>query len=103
MQQSGVKRKPLSFHYSASFGFCSSFIRISDCVIIIILKYYVTISCEMGEQVKQGVDQNKIQEFMNKAIGDIASSSSTMLTILGKDLACINQWPRQTDQFHLKN
>ena len=30
---------------------------------------------EMGEQVKQGVDQNKIQEFMNKAIGDIASSS----------------------------
>ena len=40
----------------------------------------------MGEQVKQGVDQNKIQEFMNKAIGDIASSSSTMLIILGERL-----------------
>ena len=29
----------------------------------------------MAEQVKQNINQNKIQEFMNKAIGDIASSS----------------------------
>jgi 2-polyprenyl-3-methyl-5-hydroxy-6-metoxy-1,4-benzoquinol methylase len=40
----------------------------------------------MTEQVKQNVNQNKIQEFMNKAIGDIASSSSTMLIILGERL-----------------
>ena len=40
----------------------------------------------MSEQVKQNIDQNKIQEFMNKAIGDIASSSSTMLIILGERL-----------------
>ena len=40
----------------------------------------------MSEQVKQNVNQNKIQEFMNKAIGDIASSSSTMLIILGERL-----------------
>ena len=40
----------------------------------------------MGDQVKQNIDQNKIQEFMNKAIGDIASSSSTMLIILGERL-----------------
>jgi 2-polyprenyl-3-methyl-5-hydroxy-6-metoxy-1,4-benzoquinol methylase len=40
----------------------------------------------MSEQVKQNINQNKIQEFMNKAIGDIASSSSTMLIILGERL-----------------
>ena len=32
----------------------------------------------MSEQVKQNINQNKIQEFMNKAIGDIASSSSVL-------------------------
>src|SRR4051812_214500 len=40
----------------------------------------------MSEQVKQNINQNKIQEFMNKAIGDIASSSSTILIILGERL-----------------
>ena len=40
----------------------------------------------MSGQVKQNINQNKIQEFMNKAIGDIASSSSTMLIILGERL-----------------
>ena len=40
----------------------------------------------MSEEVKQNINQNKIQEFMNKAIGDIASSSSTMLIILGERL-----------------
>ena len=41
----------------------------------------------MNEQIKkQNVNQNKIQEFMNKAIGDIASSSGTIFIIIGERL-----------------
>lgn len=32
------------------------------------------------------VDQNKIQQFMNKAVGDIAGSSTAMLVIIGERL-----------------
>jgi 2-polyprenyl-3-methyl-5-hydroxy-6-metoxy-1,4-benzoquinol methylase len=37
-------------------------------------------------EAKQNVDQNKIQQFMNKAVGDIAGSSTAMLVILGERL-----------------
>jgi SAM-dependent methyltransferase len=35
---------------------------------------------------KNTLDQNKIQEFMNKAVGDIAGSSTAMLVIIGERL-----------------
>ena len=34
----------------------------------------------MSQQTQNTIDQNKIQEFMNKAIGDIAGSSTAMLS-----------------------
>jgi hypothetical protein len=38
------------------------------------------------EANKNAIDQNKIQQFMNKAVGDIAGSSTAMLVILGERL-----------------
>lgn len=35
---------------------------------------------------KQNVDQSKIQQFMNKVVGDIAGASTAMLVILGERL-----------------
>ena len=41
----------------------------------------------MSQQIqKNGIDQNKSQQFMNKAIGDIAGSSTSMLIIIGERL-----------------
>ena len=41
----------------------------------------------MSQQTqKNTIDQNKIQQFMNKAIGDIAGSSTAMLIIIGERL-----------------
>jgi hypothetical protein len=41
----------------------------------------------MSQQIqKNGIDQNKIQQFMNKAIGDIAGSSTAILIIIGERL-----------------
>jgi hypothetical protein len=42
----------------------------------------------MSQQIQKNnsIDQNKIQRFMNKAIGDIASSSTSMLIIIGERL-----------------
>jgi hypothetical protein len=41
----------------------------------------------MSQQIqKNTIDQNKIQQFMNKAIGDIAGSSTAMLIIIGERL-----------------
>src|SRR5207244_12159521 len=37
-------------------------------------------------QQAQGIDQNKIQQFMKKAVGDIAGSSNAMLVIIGERL-----------------
>ena len=38
------------------------------------------------EANQNAIDQNKIQLFMNKAIGDIAGSSTAMLVIIGERL-----------------
>ena len=38
------------------------------------------------EANKNAIDQNKIQQFMNKAVGDIAGSSTAMLVIIGERL-----------------
>ena len=40
----------------------------------------------MSEQVQNTIDQNKIQQFMNKAVGDIAGSSTAILVIIGERL-----------------
>jgi SAM-dependent methyltransferase len=40
----------------------------------------------MNQQTQKDIDQNKIQEFMNKAVGDIAGSSTAMLVIIGERL-----------------
>jgi hypothetical protein len=40
----------------------------------------------MSQQIKNTTDQNKIQQFMNKVVGDIAGSSTAMLVILGERL-----------------
>jgi len=37
----------------------------------------------MSQHAQNAIDQNKIQQFMNKAIGDIAGSSTAMLVIIG--------------------
>jgi len=37
-------------------------------------------------QQAQGIDQNKIQQFMKKAVGDIAGGSTAMLVIIGERL-----------------
>ena len=57
----------------------------------------------MSQQTQNMIDQNKIQQFMNKAIGDIAGSSTAMLVIIGEDLACIELWCKQTAQSQSKN
>jgi hypothetical protein len=40
----------------------------------------------MSRQTQNTIDQNKIQQFMNKAVGDIAGSSTAMLVIIGERL-----------------
>src|ERR687886_332299 len=41
----------------------------------------------MSQQIqKNTIDQNKMQQFMNKAIGDIAGGSTSMLIIIGERL-----------------
>ena len=40
----------------------------------------------MGQELKTPMDDNKIHNFMNKAIQDIAASSTAMLVILGERL-----------------
>jgi hypothetical protein len=36
------------------------------------------------EAKQDTIDQNKIQQFMNKAVADIAGSSTAMLVIIGE-------------------
>ena len=40
----------------------------------------------LSHQTQNAIDQNKIQQFMNKAVGDIAGSSTAMLVIIGHRL-----------------
>ena len=40
----------------------------------------------LNQQLKNNFNESKIQEFMNKAIQDIAGSSTAMLVILGERL-----------------
>ena len=40
----------------------------------------------VSKQTQNVIDQNKIQQFMNKAVGDIAGSSTAMLVIIGHRL-----------------
>jgi hypothetical protein len=38
---------------------------------------------KVSKQTQNTIDQNKIQQFMNKAVQDIAGSSTAMLVIIG--------------------
>ena len=38
----------------------------------------------MNQNINDKINESKIQEFMNKAIQDIAGSSTAMLVILGE-------------------
>ena len=40
----------------------------------------------MSKQAQNVIDQHKMQQFMNKAVGDIAGSSTAMLVIIGHRL-----------------
>ena len=40
----------------------------------------------VSQQTQNVIDQNKIQQFMNKAVGDIAGNSTAMLVIIGHRL-----------------
>ena len=40
----------------------------------------------MNQKLNDNINESKIQEFMNKAIQDIAGSSTAMLVILGERL-----------------
>jgi hypothetical protein len=57
----------------------------------------------MSQQAQNAIDQNKIQQFMDKAVGDISGSSTVMLVILEKDLACIKQLIYTKDMLHKMN
>jgi hypothetical protein len=52
----------------------------------------------MSQQARKAIDQNKIQQFMNKAVGDIAGSSTAMLVIIGERLGLY-----RARQFQSKN
>ena len=41
---------------------------------------------KVSKQTQNTIDQNKIQQFMNKAVQDIAGSSTAMLVIIGHRL-----------------
>ena len=41
---------------------------------------------DMSQQTQNTIDQNKTLQFMNKAVGDIAGSSTAMLVIIGERL-----------------
>jgi hypothetical protein len=41
---------------------------------------------KVSKQTQKTIDQNKIQQFMNKAVQDIAGSSTAMLVIIGHRL-----------------
>jgi SAM-dependent methyltransferase len=40
----------------------------------------------MSQQAQNAIDQNKVQQFMNKVVADIAGSSTAMLVIIGERL-----------------
>jgi hypothetical protein len=47
----------------------------------------------MKENINSGkIDEKKLNDFMLKAIEDIASTISAMLVIIGIDLICSNPW-----------
>jgi hypothetical protein len=55
------------------------------------------------EANKNAIDQNKIQQFMNKAVGDIAGSSTAMLVIIGERLGLYRAMAQENSQSQSKN
>jgi acetylglutamate kinase len=49
------------------------------------------------------IDQQKLNEFMQKAAGDIASTLSAMLLIIGDRLGLYKAWQILKSPLHLKN
>ena len=46
----------------------------------------MTTKTSVSQQTENAIDQNKIQQFINKAVQDIAGSSTAMLVIIGHRL-----------------
>jgi len=53
-------------------------------------------------QTQNIIDQNKIQQFMNKAVGDIAGSSTAMLVIIGHRLGMYRVLPQANTPLSVK-
>lgn len=51
---------------------------------------------------KNAIDQNKIQQFMNKAVGDIAGGSTAMLVIIGERLGLYRAMARANSPISVK-
>jgi hypothetical protein len=51
---------------------------------------------------KNALDQNKIQKFMNKAVADIAGSSTAMLVIIGERLGLYRAMARTNSPISVK-
>jgi SAM-dependent methyltransferase len=54
------------------------------------------------EANQNGIDQNKIQQFMNKAVGDIAGSSTAMLVIIGERLGLYRAMAKENSPISVK-
>jgi hypothetical protein len=56
----------------------------------------------LSQQTQNAIDQNKIQQFMNKAVGDIAGSSTAMLVIIGERLGLYRAMVQANDPISVK-
>jgi hypothetical protein len=61
-------------------------VQVSTNSLIILPRYGLEMNRQEAKQRQNAIDQNKIQQFMNKAVGDIAGSSTAMLVIIGERL-----------------
>jgi SAM-dependent methyltransferase len=61
-------------------------VQVSTNSLIILPRYGLEMNRQEAKQKQNAIDQNKIQQFMNKAVGDIAGSSTAMLVIIGERL-----------------
>ncbi|MEZ0268843.1 MAG: methyltransferase domain-containing protein [Nitrososphaeraceae archaeon] len=59
-------------------------VQVSTNSLIILPRYGLEMNRQDPKQ--NAIDQNKIQQFMNKAVGDIAGGSTAMLVIIGERL-----------------
>jgi SAM-dependent methyltransferase len=61
-------------------------VQVSTNSLIILPRYSLEMNRQEAKQKQNAIDQNKIQQFMNKAVGDIAGGSTAILVIIGERL-----------------